>query len=438
MTVELHDYSAAWPAAYRRTAANVRAALGERPRIEHIGSTAIPGLSAKPVIDILIGFDGASALEVARTQLMEAGWTAGSPGGSVSAFVRRPARTDEFEINAHLAVVHDRAWTDLLGFRDWLRMHPDQAKAYELLKRDLSATWRDDVDAYTGHKTPFVCNVLDGMDVVNGTLRQQRDALSKAVVLRCVSIALQLSISVCAIVSVLFSSDDPLVFLAGLTILLVVGWISSDGACRKQRSDGEQARRLIQIEYGLGQRVSERSLITEPFPTPRAGLRINDILGNFATRAPPGMQRLADMIDESAFFSGAVQKWSGAATTAALAIAAATVFLFFLFIGPKADDGLLAASIRMFMAFAVFLLSADVVGAAIAHFKAGAVMDAVRLRISSARGRGCPDGDVLQAMIDYNAALSDAPPPLPFAYELINGGLASKWTAHKAAVYIGV
>lgn len=437
MTIEIHPWSRSWPKAFEDAAAQIRTTLGRSAVVEHVGSTAVGGLAAKPILDVLIGFTDEHALAEASQRLEDDGWERGKPAGSVTAFLSKPAVDEALGLNAHLAVIHDQAWTDLLTFRDWLRLHPEQARAYVDFKRELVAAWRSDLDAYTSGKSPFVREVLVTARTVDTTLRYQRHALGQAVVLRCTSIVLQLSIAGSAMLSVLSTSRETLVVLAGMTLLLGFAWLASDRRCREFLSNGEQARRLIQVEYGLGHRVSERSLIAEAFPPPAASVKTYTIGANFATRAPPGMRRLAEMIDESAFFGAAIQKASATVTWAFLIAVSVGAFVGFLFLGPRVEDSLLTTAILIFMAFAVFLLSADVIGGAMRHGRAGAEMEKIRLRLSAARGRQFPEGDVLQAMIDYNSAVDGAPPPLPFVYEAISADLSRRWDVHKAHASIG-
>lgn len=437
MTIQLQAWSGKWAGEYKNALFELRSTLGPGVAVEHVGSTAIDGIDSKPVVDVLIGLASGDAVSPTCEKLRLAGWRPGVPSGDVSAFLERDATADLPALNAHITVQGDQAWSDLLAFRYWLQVHPSEAQAYQALKRKAAVAHCDDLNAYTEMKGPFVREVLAAVGLVNDTLTQQRDALGRSIALRCLSIALQLIIATAAMVSVLTNDSDTLVVLGGLTLLLIGSWLWSDWACRKHRGDGEQARRLIQIEYGLGHRVAERSFITASFSPRSASIKPVTIDQNFATRAAPGMRRLAEMIDESAFFSAATQKKSAVITVFFLVIAAVSAFLGFLFLGPHLDQSVLSTTIRAFMALAVFMMSADVVGALVAHHQACSSMEAIRMRISAARGRQFPVGDVLQAMADYNASVEGAPPPLPFIYEVIERELLKKWKIHKTHVGIG-
>lgn len=159
--VEIVDYTPTWPEQYEQEAAKILEVL-DRDRIaaiEHIGSTAIPGLAAKPIIDVMVGV---AAIEAARSfvPLLEGiGYVfwSDSPHRDRLFFVKGmppygPRRTHHvhvFEINSEL-------WQRRLLFRDYLRSHPDAKQDYEVLKRQLAAEFRTDREAYTERKRGFI------------------------------------------------------------------------------------------------------------------------------------------------------------------------------------------------------------------------------------------------------------------------------------------
>lgn len=176
------DYDPAWPARYAAEAEGLLRSLGDALGLEHIGSTAVPGLAAKPVIDILLAVDDAALLDVSAEQQAErAGTEPIEPAGTKAhvGFVHAimkcdftyrgenmlPGRLYFFRHDsrsAHVHVVHRDSWFvhDQLLFRDWLRAHPDDAARYEALKRGLAGRFRDDRVAYTNAKSEFIRDVL--------------------------------------------------------------------------------------------------------------------------------------------------------------------------------------------------------------------------------------------------------------------------------------
>jgi GrpB-like predicted nucleotidyltransferase (UPF0157 family) len=147
-------------AAYEVAAAEIGNAL--QPwivEIEHIGSTAVPGLAAKPVIDMQVGVRDLSATPDIVEALTRLGYEylpeLEDDLPSRRYFRRRVARRRTHQI--HLVERSDIEWWDRhLAFRDWLRAHPDDRDAYARLKRSLAAEHRDDRAAYTDAKSAFV------------------------------------------------------------------------------------------------------------------------------------------------------------------------------------------------------------------------------------------------------------------------------------------
>ena len=156
--VVLAAYDPRWPARFAARAAELRGILGDRARlIEHIGSTAVPGLAAKPVIDIVVAIDDvddepayAADLEAAGYELMvrEPGhrcFRGGGPGEPV---------------NLHCYPPGDPEIRKYLVLRDHLRSHPADRVRYEQVKRDLATRpWRD-MNYYAAAKGPVISDIL--------------------------------------------------------------------------------------------------------------------------------------------------------------------------------------------------------------------------------------------------------------------------------------
>lgn len=123
--------------------------------IHHVGSTAVPGLLAKPVIDILVGVD---SLEDSRPCIallapLHYVYAPYLPEKMHWLCKPDPARRTH---HLHLVPTHSERFADELAFRDYLRAHGNRAREYEQLKRDLAARHRHDREAYTEGKADFV------------------------------------------------------------------------------------------------------------------------------------------------------------------------------------------------------------------------------------------------------------------------------------------
>ncbi len=118
--------------------------------IEHVGSTAVAGMTAKPVIDLLVGADSANSVDRAAGRLRAAGWhdlgEAGVPGRR---YLRR--RTTD-AVNIHIVLRGGEHWINNLVLRDYLRCHPDEAAAYGRLKREIIQRGHDRLLAYSVEK----------------------------------------------------------------------------------------------------------------------------------------------------------------------------------------------------------------------------------------------------------------------------------------------
>jgi GrpB-like predicted nucleotidyltransferase (UPF0157 family) len=159
-TVRLTAYHPAWARLFEEEARVLQAALGGLVgAIEHVGSTAVPGLAAKPIIDVMGGLrrieDVAACVPVLEGLGYEYKGEYGIPGRHF--FVKGAPRTHHL----HLVRVGSAFWEDHLLFRDYLRRHPEEAAAYARLKHDLAARHAADREAYTDSKTAFICGVLE-------------------------------------------------------------------------------------------------------------------------------------------------------------------------------------------------------------------------------------------------------------------------------------
>ena len=157
MKVEIADYDPAWASAFEAEARRIEGALGPvAKRIEHVGSTAVPGLGAKPVIDIQVSVEQVAPLDAYSGKLVELGYTHVSlpePGDDVYPFFLRPPSWPTTH-HVHVCELGGLEEGRHLRFRDWLREHPEDRQAYDALKRDLAAKF--DAFGYTEAKGDFV------------------------------------------------------------------------------------------------------------------------------------------------------------------------------------------------------------------------------------------------------------------------------------------
>jgi len=155
------DYDEAWPALFEELAARVREAVSDLDaEVEHVGSTAVPGLAAKPIVDMDVVLRSAEDVPAAIDRLRELGYVyqgdKGIPGRE--AFLWPPGATPH---HLYVVVAGSEPLRQHLAFRDYLREHPDVAHEYGALKRQLAEEYRDDRLGYTEAKSEFVRGVLE-------------------------------------------------------------------------------------------------------------------------------------------------------------------------------------------------------------------------------------------------------------------------------------
>ena len=160
--VSLSAYSPMWPAVFGIEKERLLLTLGGAVQVEHIGSTAVPGLGAKPVIDILVGAPEISIIERRIPQLVENGYRYVQEFEKAIPERRYFTRIDGQPGSFHVhAVVLDSAfWRSHLAFRDALRADPALAGQYWKLKQQLAARFPNDRTAYTDAKSGFIRTVL--------------------------------------------------------------------------------------------------------------------------------------------------------------------------------------------------------------------------------------------------------------------------------------
>jgi GrpB-like predicted nucleotidyltransferase (UPF0157 family) len=163
--VEIVDYDPRWPLLFDEEARRLRDVLNPSLIVgfEHFGSTAIPGLSAKPIIDILIAVRSlvaAQATFIEALRKLDYVYWADNPKKDRMFFVKgMPPFGSKRSHHVHVTEPHGEMW-QRLAFRDHLRAHPEEAATYERLKRRLAAEHPTDREAYTDAKSAYVESVM--------------------------------------------------------------------------------------------------------------------------------------------------------------------------------------------------------------------------------------------------------------------------------------
>ncbi len=160
--VSMHPYDPAWPQRFAEERDRLRELFPFIRDIQHIGSTAIPGLQAKPVIDLLAGVDSMDAVEALVPPLTGIGYLYLPEQNLILPERRWLMRQKDGHRTHHLHLVtyQGEEWLRLLRFRDALLRDPALAARYAHLKTDLVGRFGGDRDTYTRSKSDFVKAVL--------------------------------------------------------------------------------------------------------------------------------------------------------------------------------------------------------------------------------------------------------------------------------------
>jgi GrpB-like predicted nucleotidyltransferase (UPF0157 family) len=155
--VTLAEYDESWPARFEEHRRRIAAALGDTARgIEHIGSTSVPGLAAKPIIDVLVAVDDPDAEEAYLPALLAAGYElrVREPG-------HRMVRPPKHDAHVHVWAAGSEDERRDLAFRDRLRRSPEDRARYEAVKRSLAGRDWPSRDHYARAKSEVIAEILE-------------------------------------------------------------------------------------------------------------------------------------------------------------------------------------------------------------------------------------------------------------------------------------
>ena len=163
--VEIFQYDPQWPSKFEAERGLLQAVLAPwlAGPIEHVGSTAIPGMPAKPVIDIMAAVGSLEASRPAISKLVEAGYVHFPYRPDTMHWFCKPSAAFRTH-HLHLVPTGSRRWDECLAFRDAIRGNHTLAAEYAALKNRLAEKFRFDREAYTDGKAPFIERVLQNRD----------------------------------------------------------------------------------------------------------------------------------------------------------------------------------------------------------------------------------------------------------------------------------
>ncbi len=156
MIVTVTTYNEAWPQAFTEEAKLIKEVMGSvLLKIHHIGSTAVPGLAAKPIIDMMPEVSSLLLLDELSTQMAKIGYEAkGEFGIQGRRYYRKGGLNRTHQIHAFQE--GDKHIIRHLAFRDYLRAHKSVADEYGRLKTDIADRCNNDIERYCDEKDPFI------------------------------------------------------------------------------------------------------------------------------------------------------------------------------------------------------------------------------------------------------------------------------------------
>ena len=161
--VQLEPYNPGWPAAFIAERELLAPVLAPwlAGAIEHVGSTAVPGLPAKPIIDIMAPVRDLDASRPALAELEKIGYCYAPYKSEAMHWLCKPSPAHRTH-HLHLVPLNSVLWMERLAFRDVLAANSDLANEYAALKYRLAAVHRHDRERYTEEKGPFIESALRG------------------------------------------------------------------------------------------------------------------------------------------------------------------------------------------------------------------------------------------------------------------------------------
>ncbi|PWW00697.1 GrpB-like predicted nucleotidyltransferase (UPF0157 family) [Paenibacillus cellulosilyticus] len=160
-TVKIEGYNENWPLMFQEEKRQVEEIMTDKAiAIEHIGSTAVPGLSAKTVIDFMVGVKDLAEVEAFIEPLARIGYEHVVHKEFPNRRFFRKGQWRAGTHHLHVYVYGSEEWDHQLAFRDYLRDHSEAMMQYDQLKRELADKYPHDRAAYTNAKHPFITEIL--------------------------------------------------------------------------------------------------------------------------------------------------------------------------------------------------------------------------------------------------------------------------------------
>lgn len=160
-TVKLVKHNPKWADDYEQEKKVIFKAIGGKiENIVHNGSTSIPGISAKPIIDILVGVSSLDVVKELEKPLKTIGYERMHEDASKKRVFFAKGTDKKRTHYLSIVGINSTDWSSNIAFRNYLRTHKDAARAYDKLKRDLAETYPNDREKYTVAKENFIVSTI--------------------------------------------------------------------------------------------------------------------------------------------------------------------------------------------------------------------------------------------------------------------------------------
>lgn len=160
--VRVVPYDSSWATEYKKEEKILKELIGDKILdIQHVGSTSIIGLSAKPILDIAIGVKDNDVLDKVIPILTNAGYDVKNSIGEYGEVLARKGTPENRTHYIHIEVLGSEFWNNHILFRDYLLSHPQYIEEYKKLKKNLGDINKEDRKNYTKSKNEFIQKVID-------------------------------------------------------------------------------------------------------------------------------------------------------------------------------------------------------------------------------------------------------------------------------------
>lgn len=430
-SIEISQYTSEWNNQFQIESDSIKSAIEFTTiYVDHVGSTSIPGLASKPIIDILISLNDWSLANKVVKKLEFLGYKVEEDLPDIPRFFL----TKYNSVNYHIHLCKpDSPWAvDMKTFKAQLQQDKNLCNDYVFLKENLARKFSNSKSDYIAGKKNFIETSLRKADKEFGIeklLTHQKAESDKAENLQFFVMVTQLLICILSAISIYIDSNKILYGVATINLLFVIIYFILNQYKVNFRTTGDQARRIALLMSGLGMNLSpeHRFYINSMFKVPVNPDELRTEESHFSTREQPSYKRLVEMIEESIYWTKELLKISGLLLKYFLFLLTGIGIILLGLAVLSFDNENLVKMARVTIAFIIFIVSADLLGLLLEYNNAEVNMNEIFRRIEVIANKNYKESDSLLLMSDYNAIIERSPIALPFAFKIVGDQLSKNW-----------